>query len=235
MLTNIMSTLAAVQPKATRRGFMLSALALGTTFAIGYRALPVSKANAAEEAAVSPFQSYIEIAADGKSRSIRRSSRWGRCLFRHRHAGSTMNSMRNGPTSPSWVAQATRSCSATWPGVVLPRARVGSTSMASSWDRYRKAGAAGPHDADCGCRQVVERSGIGSYCHSRHADPCFRQERQLCEMAQAAAGLPVPADVPLSPGNSEPTSARPTSSVMIQRQRPMASSSSLSTSRCLAS
>jgi isoquinoline 1-oxidoreductase beta subunit len=199
MLPKIMSSLAAVQPTATRRSFILSAMALGATLAVGFRTMPGGPAHAADEAAASPFQSYIEIAPDGKV-TIRSSQ-----FEMGQGAYFGIATLVNDELDANWAditvvggwGNPKLFGNMAWGG--FAQGTGGSTSMTSSWERYRKAGAVArmmlvaAAAKAWGVPEVEITAAQGKLTHASGKSASYG------EMAQAAAGLPVPADVPLKP------------------------------------
>ena len=128
-------------PELSRRGFLISAAATATGFAIGFQALS-AKGSETTGVAISPFASYVEIAEDGAVTILSSQFDMGQGSY---HGIATLTIEELGA---DWSQVSVRGVSGNndlygniaWGGVA--QGSGGSTSMATSWDRYRKAGAA---------------------------------------------------------------------------------------------
>jgi isoquinoline 1-oxidoreductase beta subunit len=181
--------------ETTRRGFILGALASATSLAVGFRWH--SPASAEQAAKVHPFQPYVAIDPDNKV---------------------TIYSSQFDMGQGSWFGVATlvnEELDAEWPSISVEggfgnvaaygnlawggtaQGTGGSTSMASSWERYRKAGAAlrmmlveaAAREWNVPASEIVAAGGRLSHVSGQSAS--------YGEMAAKAADIPPPTDIPL--------------------------------------
>lgn len=197
MLAHTLQTLArrAGDTTLSRRGFLLAAAATSTGLAIGFR--PV-RAESSAGSAVSPFASYVEIARDGSVRILSSQFDMGQGSY-HGIATLVIEELGVG-----WDRVSVEGAygnkdlygNLAWGGVA--QGTGGSTAMASSWQRYRHAGAAARQmliaaaaaDWNVPAGEVSLKDGRLSHAGSgRDAD--------IGEFAEAAAVQPVPAEVVL--------------------------------------
>ncbi|MEO1200782.1 MAG: xanthine dehydrogenase family protein molybdopterin-binding subunit [Pseudomonadota bacterium] len=125
----------------SRRGFLIGALAVGGGFAVGFRPGGISMANA-QAAASGPFNAYLQIAPDNTITVLSAHFEMGQGSY---HGIATLVIEELGA---SWDDVTVVGASGNtelygnlaWGGVT--QGTGGSTAMASSWERYRLAGAA---------------------------------------------------------------------------------------------
>ncbi len=198
MLAKLMTSAAGLANRPTsRRAFLIGALATGTGMAIGFRPVGAALANTDTGATPDPFAAYVEIDADNTVTVLSAHFEMGQGSY---HGIATLVVEELGC---DWADVRTVGASGNpalygnlmWGGAV--QGTGGSTAMASSWDRYRKAGAA--------AREML----IAAAADEWGADPADitvdagrlqhtdGRSASFGEMAQKAATMPVPADPPL--------------------------------------
>ena len=198
-----MSALAASLPgklmsaAVSRRRFLIGAAATGSGLAIGFKALPLA-AEGGEAAAANPFQSYLEIAEDGRVTVLSSQFEVGQGSY-HGLATLVVEEL-----DCDWNDVDVRGVAGdlavygnlAWGGAA--QGTGGSTSMATSWDRYRQAGAtakvllktAAAEAWGVPAEEIEAEGGV-----LRHAGS--GNEASYGTLATAAAALPVPSDVAL--------------------------------------
>lgn len=197
MLAHTLQSIAqrATDTKLSRRGFLLAAAATTTGLAVGFR--PAS-ADTAAKAAVSPFESYVEIAKDGSVTVLSSQFDMGQGAY---HGLATLVVEELGVGWDRVSVQGAYGNAAlygnlAWGGAA--QGTGGSTSMVSSWQRYRQAGAAAREMLKAAAAEawgvpvseITVSEGLLSHAGSgRSAD--------IGDFAEAAANLPVPAEVAL--------------------------------------
>ncbi|WP_420418937.1 molybdopterin cofactor-binding domain-containing protein [Pacificispira sp.] len=197
MLAHTLQSIAqrAADTKLSRRGFLLAAAATTTGLAVGFR--PAS-ADTAAKAAVSPFESYVEIAKDGSVTVLSSQFDMGQGAY---HGLATLVVEELGVGWDRVSVQGAYGNAAlygnlAWGGAA--QGTGGSTSMVSSWQRYRQAGAAAREMLKAAAAEawgvpvseITVSEGLLSHAGSgRSAD--------IGDFAEAAANLPVPAEVAL--------------------------------------
>lgn len=197
MLFKNLNTLAdrMAETKLSRRGFLLAAAATSTGLAVGFR-----PAAASEEApaAVSPFQSYVEIAEDGMVTVLSSQFDMGQGSY---HGLATLVIEELGVTFDQVTvigASGNKDLygNLAWGGVA--QGSGGSTSIVSSWERYRKAGAAARMMLAGAAAEAwgVPASDItvvdGVLSHAASG-----KSAGIGDFATAATTQPVPTEVPL--------------------------------------
>ncbi len=197
MLAHTLQSIAqrATDTKLSRRGFLLAAAATTTGLAVGFR--PAS-ADTAAKAAVSPFESYVEIAKDGSVTVLSSQFDMGQGAY---HGLATLVVEELGVGWDRVSVQGAYGNAAlygnlAWGGAA--QGTGGSTSMVSSWQRYRQAGAAAREMLKAAAAEawgvpvseITVSEGLLSHAGSgRSAD--------IGDFAEAAANLPVPVEVAL--------------------------------------
>lgn len=185
----------------TRRQFLLGTAA-AAGLAVGYRLIapePAAAQDAPAAAGANPFQSYVEITPE--NRIVIRSSQFemgqgsyfgiATLVMEELDGDWAQVDVVGGAGNPALFGNLA------WGGVA--QGTGGSTSMTSSWERYRKAGAAARAMlvAAAAKQWGVPESEIGVAAgvvtHGSDKKATFG------ELAAAAAAMPVPADMPLKP------------------------------------
>lgn len=182
----------------SRRRFLIGAAATGGGLAIGFKALPLAAESGEAAAAANPFQSYLEIAEDGRVTVLSSQFEMGQGSY-HGLATLVVEEL-----DCDWndvdVVGAAGSLEAygnlAWGGTA--QGTGGSTSMATSWDRYRQAGAtakamlktAAADAWGVPAEEIEAEAGV-----LRHA--ASGNEASYGAFAAAAAAVPVPSDVAL--------------------------------------
>ena len=183
----------------SRRHFLVTSTA-AAGLALGYRLAAPTAANAQSAAAQpSPFQSYVEIAPDNRIVITSSQFEMGQGAY-FGVATLVMEELQGDWAKVDVVGGAGNPAlfgNVTWGGTM--QGTGGSSSMASSWDRYRKAGAAArmmlvsaaAKAWNVPAAEISVSSGVLTHSSGKRAT--------YGEMAQAAAQLPVPADIKLKP------------------------------------
>ncbi len=197
MLAHTLQSIAqrAADTKLSRRGFLLAAAATTTGLAVGFR--PAS-ADTAAKAAVSPFESYVEIAKDGSVTVLSSQFDMGQGAY---HGLATLVVEELGVGWDRVSVQGAYGNAAlygnlAWGGAA--QGTGGSTSMVSSWQRYRQAGAAAREMLKAAAAEawnvpaseITVSEGNLSHAGSGHS-------ADIGDFAEAAASQPVPAEVAL--------------------------------------
>lgn len=199
MLPKIIDHLApAASVKTSRRAFLVASAAAAGAFVIGFGAAPARAATgAAVSAAPAPFDAYLKIAADGKVTIL--SSQFDMGQGAYHGLATLVNEELGAAWDQITVEGATGDLSLygniVWGGAV--QGTGGSSSITTSFDRYRKAGAAArmmlvdaaAKDWGVPATEVAVKDGRLSHASGKSAG--------FGEMAAKAALLPVPKDVPL--------------------------------------
>lgn len=188
----------AVSVKTSRRAFLVASAAAAGAFIIGFGAAPARAATgAAVSAAPAPFDAYLKIAADGKVTIL--SSQFDMGQGSYHGLATLVNEELGAAWDQITVEGATGDLSLygniVWGGAV--QGTGGSSSITTSFDRYRKAGAAArmmlvaaaAKDWDVPVTEVAVKDGRLTHASGKSAG--------FGEMAAKAALLPVPKDVPL--------------------------------------
>ncbi|WEX90214.1 xanthine dehydrogenase family protein molybdopterin-binding subunit [Sinorhizobium garamanticum] len=198
-------TLSAPRIETSRRQFLIGALAAGTGIAVGFRLLTASPAAAAETAAddgAHAFSPYVTIDGDGKVTVL--SSQFEMGQGSYNGIATLVAEELDADWSTIEVKGAAGNVQAygniAFGGAI--QGTGGSTSMASSWERYRKAGAAAramlvaAAAAEWGVDAAEITVDNGRLAHASGKSGGFG------EFAAKAATMPVPADVTLKqPGD----------------------------------
>ncbi|MDK1493249.1 xanthine dehydrogenase family protein molybdopterin-binding subunit [Sinorhizobium sp. 7-81] len=186
--------------ETSRRQFLLGALAAGTGIAVGYRLLAASPAAAAETATTSgahSFSPYLTIDGDGKVTVL--SSQFEMGQGSYNGIATLVAEELDADWSTIDVIGAAGNVKVygniAFGGTL--QGTGGSTSMASSWERYRKAGAAAramlvaaaASEWGVGAAEITVENGILSHPSGKSGG--------FGVFAAKAATMPVPADVPL--------------------------------------
>ncbi|RVG49305.1 xanthine dehydrogenase family protein molybdopterin-binding subunit [Sinorhizobium meliloti] len=198
-------TLPVALAEASRRQFLLGALAAGTGVAIGYRILSASPALAGEAATESgshAFSPYLTIGGDGKVTVL--SSQFEMGQGSYNGIATLVAEELDADWSAIDVIGAAGNIKAygniAFGGTM--QGTGGSTSMSTSWERYRKAGAAAramlvaAAAAEWGvdAAEIAVENGVLSHPSGKSGG--------FGAFAAKAAAMPVPADVKLKePGD----------------------------------
>ena len=187
-------------PVATRRTFILGAVATAAGLAIGYRLTGKALAEeAAAPPAVHPFQPYIAIAPDGavtitsSQFEMGQGSYFGIATLVNEELGADWGQIGVEGGAGNVAAYG----NIAWGGEA--QGTGGSTSMTSSWERYRKAGAAmrimlteaAARDWSVPASEI--KTEMGKLTHGSGKQATYG------EMASRTGGLTLPADIPLKP------------------------------------
>ena len=196
MLPKILQTLA---PQPSRRQFLLGAIATGAGFAVGFHALGGGGAARAQDGAAgpNPFAAYVRIGADDRVTVLSAHFEMGQGTY------NGIATLVAEELDADWAQIDVEGASGNtalygnlaWGGFI--QGTGGSTAMASSFDRYRRAGAAAramlvaaaAEAWDVPAGEITVEAGV-----LRH--PSGRSAR-FGDLAEAAAARPVPADVTL--------------------------------------
>ncbi len=203
MLPKVLDHLAPVASvKTSRRAFLVASAAAAGAFVIGFGAAPARAATgAAVSAAPAPFDAYLKIAADGKVTIL--SSQFDMGQGSYHGLATLVNEELGAAWDQITVEGATGDLSLygniVWGGAV--QGTGGSSSITTSFDRYRKAGAAArmmlvdaaAKDWDVPATEVAVKDGRLAHASGKSAG--------FGEMAAKAALLPVPQNVPLKGRN----------------------------------
>ena len=196
MLAKLMTAPGANRVQTTRRGFLIGAGAAAGGLAIGFTPLRHAVANSPAGAA-SPFDAYLHIAPDSTVTVL--SSQFDMGQGAYHGLGTLVLEELGADWSQTTVVGASGNLKAygniMWGGEV--QGSGGSTSMATSFDRYRRAGAtaramlvnAAAETWGVSAAEVNVSKGILSHPSGRQAT--------FGEMAAKAATLPVPTEVSL--------------------------------------
>tara|TARA_R110002074_G_scaffold147129_2_gene297638 strand:- start:3211 stop:5418 length:2208 start_codon:yes stop_codon:yes gene_type:complete len=199
MLPKIIDHLApAASVKTSRRAFLVASAAAAGAFVIGFGAAPARAATgAAVSAAPAPFDAYLKIAADGKVTIL--SSQFDMGQGAYHGLATLVNEELGAAWDQITVEGATGDLklygNIVWGGAV--QGTGGSSSITTSFDRYRKAGAAArmmlvdaaAKDWGVPTAEISVKDGRLSHGSGKSAG--------FGDMAAKAALLPVPKDVPL--------------------------------------
>lgn len=134
-----------MQAETTRRQFLLGAVAVGTGFAVGYHLLGASDASAADGVDAKPerpFTAYLTIDTDGKVTVLSSQFEMEQGVYNGIATLVAEELGANWSTIEVVGVVAISSSTAICPSAARPKPPAGSPSMATSWDRYRTAGAA---------------------------------------------------------------------------------------------
>ena len=200
MLPKIIEHLApAASVETTRRGFLMTAGAAAGALVVGFGSSPVraAGAGAAAAAAPEPFDAYLKIAEDGTVTVL--SSQFDMGQGSYNGLATLVNEELGADWSKITVEGATGDAklygNLSWGGAV--QGTGGSSSITTSFDRYRKAGAAArmllteaaAEEWNLPASEITAKDGV-----LRHASG---PSAGFGEMAAKAAQLPVPKTIPL--------------------------------------
>jgi isoquinoline 1-oxidoreductase beta subunit len=178
----------------SRRGFLIAAAAVASGFAVGFRPAPAA---AQDVAAQSPFDAHLAITADDRVTIISSQFDMGQGSY---HGIATLVLEELGARWDQVEVVGGWGNPALYGNVAFGGAfqgTGGSTSMASSWDRYRQAGATAramlvaAAAAEWGVPEAEITVVEGALTHPSKGSATFGA------LAAAAAAMPVPADVAL--------------------------------------
>ena len=147
MIPKLMQSIArpAARMETSRRQFLLGALAAGTGIAVGYRVLAASPAFAGEaetESGSHAFSPYLMIGADGKATVLSSQFEMGQGSY------NGVATLVAEELDADWSTIDVKGAAGNIPAYGniafggTMQGTGGSTSMSTSWERYRKAGAA---------------------------------------------------------------------------------------------
>ncbi|MBS3649859.1 xanthine dehydrogenase family protein molybdopterin-binding subunit [Pseudaminobacter sp. 19-2017] len=186
--------------KPTRRDFLLGSAATAAGLVVGYRLMMAAPAMAQEtagEAAANPFQAYVEITPE--NRILIHSSQFEMGQGSYFGIATLVMEELDGDWGQVDVVGASGNTklygNLAWGGAF--QGTGGSTSMTSSWERYRKAGAAArgmlvaaaARKWDVPAGEITVKSGVLSHGSDKLAT--------FGELAADATAIPVPTDVQL--------------------------------------
>ncbi len=182
---------------STRRGFILGALATAAGLSVGFRWQ--SSAQAQDKPAVHPFQPYVAIAPDGRVTIYSSQFEMGQGAY------FGIATLVNEELDAAWpqitveggAGNVAAYGNLAWGGSA--QGTGGSTSMTSSWERYRKAGAAmrmmlveaAAKDWGVPASEITARGGMLTHASGKSA--------AYGDMAAKAAEIAPPQDIPLKP------------------------------------
>jgi isoquinoline 1-oxidoreductase subunit beta len=190
----------ALSLQATRRTFMLASLAVGSSLIIGFRQAARAEEVAATQpaaAAINPLSAYIKIDANNAVTIYSSQMEFGQGAY---HGIATLVNEELGADWKDITVEGGSGNTAAFGNIAWGGAAQGtggSTSMASSWERYRKAGAAArmmlieAAAKNWGVPASEVKAEAGLLTHASGKSLSFG------DAAAAAATMPVPADVPL--------------------------------------
>lgn len=199
-MSQFLSKHTAVRP--TRRWFLVGAGVTTGGLAVGYRpvlAAPDIAQTTPAKVPANPFQTYVEITKE--NRIIIHSSQFEMGQGSYFGIATLVMEELDGDWAQVDVVGGYGNTAfygnLAWGGAA--QATGGSTSMGSSWERYRKAGAAArallvaaaAQRWDVPAGEIKVASGVVSHASGMQA--------RYGDLAEAAAGMPVPDDVPLKP------------------------------------
>jgi isoquinoline 1-oxidoreductase beta subunit len=188
--------------QATRRQFLIGTAAAAAGLAVGYRLIgagPAAAQAAPAAAQANPFQTYVEITPE--NRIVIHSSQFEMGQGSYFGIATLVMEELDGDWAQVDVIGGSGNTALfgnlAWGGAF--QGTGGSTSMTSSWERYRKAGAAAramlvaaaAKQWSVPAGEVAVASGVVSHGSDKRAT--------FGELAQAAAGMSVPDDLPLKP------------------------------------
>ena len=188
-----------IQPSPSRRHFLIGATAAGAGLVVGYHLLgrPAAADTTAATAPINPFAGYVQVGADNKVTVLSAHMDMGQGSYNgiatlvaeELDADWAQMDVIGGWGNPVLYGNLT------WGGTV--QGTGGSSAMASSFERYRRAGAtaramlvaAAAQDWNLPPEEITVVKGVLTHASSKTAT--------FGELAAKAAALPVPADVPL--------------------------------------
>ncbi len=198
-MLNIAKKLQETAAAPSRRQFLIGAAAVTGGMVIGYRANAAAPATGANAAPMSPFDAYVKIGADNHVTILSSQFDMGQGSY-HGLATLVVEEL-----DADWAQINVIGASGStdlygnimWGGAV--QGTGGSTSIATSFDRYRKAGAtaramlvaAAADMWGVPAAEIVVADGVVSHASGKRAG--------FGELVEKAATMPVPADVLLKP------------------------------------
>jgi isoquinoline 1-oxidoreductase beta subunit len=189
----------AAQPSVSRRGFLIGALAAGGGLAVGFHLLPASEAQASTSAdgTASQFTPYVMIDPSGKVTVLSSQFEMGQGSY-NGIATLVVEELDADWSTIEVIGAAgdVKSLGNLAFGGAL-QATGGSTSMFTSWERYRQAGAAtramlvsaAAEQWDVPASEIKVENGVLSHASGKQGG--------FGEFAATAAKMPVPANVTL--------------------------------------
>jgi isoquinoline 1-oxidoreductase beta subunit len=184
--------------RPSRRQFLIGTAAATAGLVVGFRLIAAAPASAQEaKPAANPFQAYVEVTPE--NRIVIHSSQFEMGQGSYFGIATLVMEELDGDWSQVDVIGASGNPALygnlAWGGAA--QGTGGSTSMTSSWERYRKAGAAAramlvaaaAKEWNVPAGEITVASGVVSHPSGKKAN--------FGELAEAAAGMPVPADVTL--------------------------------------
>ena len=184
--------------RPSRRQFLIGTAAATAGLVVGFRLIAAAPASAQEaKPAANPFQAYVEVTPE--NRIVIHSSQFEMGQGSYFGIATLVMEELDGDWSQVDVIGASGNPALygnlAWGGAA--QGTGGSTSMTSSWERYRKAGAAAramlvaaaAKEWNVPASEITVASGIVSHPSGKKAN--------FGEVAEAASGMPVPADVTL--------------------------------------
>jgi isoquinoline 1-oxidoreductase beta subunit len=184
-------------PKPTRRSFILGTAAVGGSLLVGFRPSFAETTEGVAAAKVQPLEAYVRIAPDNTVTIL--SSQFDMGQGSYFGTATLVNEELDADWANITVEGGFGNVglygNLAWGGVA--QGTGGSTSMSTSWDRYRKAGAAArlllisaaAAAWNVPASEIKAEKGMLTHASGKKAT--------YGEMAGAAAKLPMPADVPL--------------------------------------
>jgi isoquinoline 1-oxidoreductase subunit beta len=195
MLNKVMTS--HFSPEPTRRSFVLGAAAIGGSLLVGFRPSLAETTEGAAAAQTKPLEAYIRIAPDNKVTIL--SSQFDMGQGSHFGIATLVNEELDADwaniTVEGGFGSAAFYGNIAWGGTT--QGTGGSTSMTSSWDRYRRAGAAARMmliSAAAAAWNVPASEVTAEKGMLRHSSG---KTATYGEFADAAARIAVPADLPL--------------------------------------
>jgi isoquinoline 1-oxidoreductase beta subunit len=198
----LLKALHAVSPAPSRRRFLIGAVATPASFVVGYYLL--GRSARAEDAAdaVNPFAGYVEIGADNKVTVLSAHMDMGQGCYNgiatlvaeELDADWAQIDVIGAAGNPKLYGNLT------WGGTV--QGTGGSSAMASSFERYRRAGATARAMLVAAAAQQWKVPAEEIYVAKGTMAHGSGQYATFGELAAKAATMPVPADVPLKDSSS---------------------------------
>jgi isoquinoline 1-oxidoreductase subunit beta len=188
-----------IRPTPSRRHFLIGATATGAGLVVGYHLLgrPASADTAADAPPINPFAGYVQIGADNRVTVLSAHMDMGQGCYNgiatlvaeELDADWAQMDVIGGSGNPLLYGNLT------WGGKV--QGTGGSSAMASSFERYRRAGAtaramlvaAAAQDWQVPVGEITVAKGVLAHASGRQAS--------FGELAIKAAAAPVPTDLPL--------------------------------------
>lgn len=200
MLPNALSKLSfsSAGPSLSRRRFLIASAATGAGLAIGFRAVGAMASGSETAGAVSPFQAYLEITEDGGVTVLSSQFDMGQGSY---HGIATLVVEELGCAWSQISVEGAFGNTALYGNLVwggTAQGTGGSSSMVTSWERYRHAAAtaramliaAAAKDWALPAGEITLEGGRLIHAGSGRSEG-------IGAFARAAAQQPVPADVPL--------------------------------------